>query len=117
MKINDLNVALRLTDIDECKNNPCDENEIYKNRLGNFSCSCKHGYFGNGKKDDLGCIAESSQFPVIEFSLCISFSNYLAYLPFSCSSMNRQNWKPNLDTITIYLHWKNANLCLFGVII
>ncbi|XP_022856853.1 putative wall-associated receptor kinase-like 16 isoform X2 [Olea europaea var. sylvestris] len=60
------------TDIDECENNPCDENGICNNSPGSFSCSCKHGYYGDGKKDGRGCIAENSQFPVIKFSLGFS---------------------------------------------
>ncbi|KAL2479437.1 Wall-associated receptor kinase 2 [Abeliophyllum distichum] len=60
------------TDIDECKNNPCDENGICTNTPGNFSCSCKRGYAGDGTKEGHGCIAENSQFPVIKFSLGFS---------------------------------------------
>ncbi|XP_022856854.1 wall-associated receptor kinase 2-like isoform X1 [Olea europaea var. sylvestris] len=60
------------TDIDECENNPCDENGICTNTPGSFSCSCKHGYTGNGTKEGRGCIAKNSQFPVIKFSLGFS---------------------------------------------
>ncbi|CAI9782372.1 unnamed protein product [Fraxinus pennsylvanica] len=73
------------TDIDECKSNPCDENGNCTNTPGSFSCHCKHGYSGDGKKDGRGCIAENSQFPVIKFSLGHSSSNYKAYVPLSCS--------------------------------
>ncbi|KAL2454625.1 Wall-associated receptor kinase 1 [Abeliophyllum distichum] len=54
------------------KNNPCDENGICTNTPGNFSCSCKRGYAGDGTKEGHGCIAENSQFPVIKFSLGFS---------------------------------------------
>ncbi|CAA3024223.1 Serine threonine kinase [Olea europaea subsp. europaea] len=60
------------TDIDECENNPCDENGICTNTPGSFTCSCKHGYTGNGTKEGRGCIAKNSQFPVIKFSLGFS---------------------------------------------
>ncbi|KAL2500470.1 Wall-associated receptor kinase 2 [Forsythia ovata] len=60
------------TDIDECKNNPCNENGICTNTPGSFSCSCKRGYTGDGTKEGHGCIAKNSQFPVIKFSLGFS---------------------------------------------
>ncbi|CAA2968743.1 Serine threonine kinase [Olea europaea subsp. europaea] len=60
------------SDIDECKSNPCNENGICTNIPGNFSCSCKHGYYGDGTKNDRGCISENSQFPVIKFLLGFS---------------------------------------------
>ncbi|KAI3447801.1 hypothetical protein Pfo_004466 [Paulownia fortunei] len=61
------------TDINECENNPCDEHGICTNTPGSFSCSCKKGYFGDGTKDGRGCIAKNSPFPVVKFSLGISF--------------------------------------------
>ncbi|KAL3830188.1 hypothetical protein ACJIZ3_018990 [Penstemon smallii] len=61
------------TDINECENNPCDENGICTNTPGGFRCACKKGYVGNGIKDERGCTAVNSQFPVIKFSLGISF--------------------------------------------
>ncbi|KAA8517765.1 hypothetical protein F0562_015230 [Nyssa sinensis] len=67
-------------DINECadpNNNPCNGTCI--NTPGSFNCSCAHGYFGDGRKDGRGCIAESSQFPVIKFSLGLSFG-FLALL-------------------------------------
>ncbi|KAL2500507.1 Wall-associated receptor kinase 2 [Forsythia ovata] len=60
------------TDIDECNNNPCDENGMCTNTPGSFHCSCKRGYTGDGKKVGRGCIAKNSQFPVIKFSLGFS---------------------------------------------
>ncbi|KAA8517761.1 hypothetical protein F0562_015234 [Nyssa sinensis] len=60
-------------DINECadpNNNPCNGTCI--NTLGSYNCSCPHGYYGDGRKDGRGCIAESSQFPVIKFSLGLS---------------------------------------------
>ncbi|KAL8509218.1 hypothetical protein ACS0TY_016413 [Phlomoides rotata] len=62
------------TDIDECGNNPCDdEHGICTNTPGSFSCKCKKGYHGDGTKDGKGCIANNSAFPVAKFSLGISF--------------------------------------------
>ncbi|KAH6798358.1 hypothetical protein C2S51_034842 [Perilla frutescens var. frutescens] len=60
------------TDINECENNPCDPNGKCTNLPGNFSCSCKKGYSGDGMKNGHGCIAKSS-FPVAKFSLGIGF--------------------------------------------
>ena len=31
-------------DIDECLESPCSQNQICKNTVGSFICSCKHGY-------------------------------------------------------------------------
>lgn len=42
------------TDINECDNNPCDANGICTNTPGSFSCACKKGYKGNGRKDGHG---------------------------------------------------------------
>jgi hypothetical protein len=39
---------LNLTDIDECSSKPCNENAICGNFPGNFSCTCKTSYTGNG---------------------------------------------------------------------
>ncbi|KAH6824750.1 hypothetical protein C2S53_010825 [Perilla frutescens var. hirtella] len=60
------------TDINECENNPCDSNGICTNTPGNFSCSCKKGYRGDGTKNGQGCIAKNT-FPVTKFSLGIGF--------------------------------------------
>ncbi|KAL9150556.1 hypothetical protein ABFS82_12G175900 [Erythranthe guttata] len=61
------------TDINECGNNPCDENGICTNTPGGYTCSCKKGYLGDGKKDGRGCIANNSKFPVLKFALGMSF--------------------------------------------
>ncbi|KAG8377042.1 hypothetical protein BUALT_Bualt09G0126900 [Buddleja alternifolia] len=60
------------SDINECRNNPCDEHGTCKNTPGTFSCSCKKGYSGDGIKGRGGCIA-NSQFPVTKFALGLSF--------------------------------------------
>ncbi|XP_047307696.1 wall-associated receptor kinase 1-like [Impatiens glandulifera] len=62
-------------DINECAggSNPCDDNAVCINTPGNFSCSCKKGYSGDGKRDGRGCVAHNSQFPVLGFSLGLSF--------------------------------------------
>ncbi|XP_057801232.1 wall-associated receptor kinase 5-like [Salvia miltiorrhiza] len=61
------------TDVNECETNPCDENGICTNVEGSYACSCKKGYLGDGTRDGHGCIAKSSEFPVIKFSLGLSF--------------------------------------------
>ncbi|KAK1398191.1 wall-associated receptor kinase 2-like [Heracleum sosnowskyi] len=60
-------------DIDECADpskNDCAKTCI--NMPGNYKCSCPHGYYGDGRKNGSGCIAEQvsrvrSQFPLIKF--------------------------------------------------
>ncbi|XP_073153990.1 wall-associated receptor kinase 5-like [Henckelia pumila] len=61
------------TDINECESNPCDEHGICANTPGSFTCSCKKGFSGNGTKQGRGCVAEDSKFPVMRFSLGMSF--------------------------------------------
>ncbi|KAL2500228.1 Wall-associated receptor kinase 2 [Forsythia ovata] len=61
-------------DIDECadsNSNNCEK--ICINTPGSFNCSCPHGYYGDGKNIGRGCIANTSQFPVIKVSLGIGF--------------------------------------------
>ncbi|XP_047309627.1 putative wall-associated receptor kinase-like 16 [Impatiens glandulifera] len=62
-------------DINECSGgrNPCDDNADCINTPGNFSCSCKKGYSGDGKRVGRGCVAHNSQFPVLGLSLGLSF--------------------------------------------
>ncbi|XP_073044528.1 wall-associated receptor kinase 2-like [Primulina eburnea] len=60
------------TDINECDSTPCDANGICTNTPGSFSCACKKGSSGDGRKDGHGCISVNSQFPVIKFSLGFS---------------------------------------------
>ncbi|KAK4478452.1 hypothetical protein RD792_013927 [Penstemon davidsonii] len=60
------------TDINECANSPCDEHGICTNTPGSYSCSCQDGYNGDGTRDDLGCIAKNSEFPVIKFTVGFS---------------------------------------------
>ncbi|XP_028063149.1 putative wall-associated receptor kinase-like 16 [Camellia sinensis] len=63
-------------DINECANsnmNDCDTNAICIDTPGSYNCTCPHGYFGDGRKDGHGCIAVNSQFPVVKFSLGLSF--------------------------------------------
>ncbi|XP_057486998.1 putative wall-associated receptor kinase-like 16 [Actinidia eriantha] len=69
-------------DIDECadpNSNDCDDHAICTNTPGSFNCSCVKGYLGDGRKDGHGCIAKSSQFPVIKFSLGLSLG-FLSFL-------------------------------------
>ncbi|KAL4572370.1 hypothetical protein LXL04_019143 [Taraxacum kok-saghyz] len=57
-------------DINECEDpntNLCEG--ICTNTAGGYSCSCPHGYTGDGFSNGRGCVVESSQFPVIKFSL------------------------------------------------
>nr|XP_017224752.1 PREDICTED: wall-associated receptor kinase 2-like [Daucus carota subsp. sativus] len=61
-------------DIDECADptkNSCEK--ICINTPGSYNCSCPHGYYGNGEENSQGCIAKSSRFPVIKFSLGMGF--------------------------------------------
>ncbi|KAL2479432.1 Wall-associated receptor kinase 2 [Abeliophyllum distichum] len=61
-------------DIDECadsNSNNCEK--ICINTPGSFNCSCPHGYYGDGKNNGRGCIANTSQFPVIKVALGIGF--------------------------------------------
>ncbi|KAI3804183.1 hypothetical protein L1987_32357 [Smallanthus sonchifolius] len=61
-------------DIDECEDpnmNSCVR--ICRNIPGNYTCSCPNGYFGDGRKKGSGCIAETSHFSVIKFSLGMGF--------------------------------------------
>ncbi|KAJ9548736.1 hypothetical protein OSB04_021279 [Centaurea solstitialis] len=67
-------------DINECEDpnsNPCEG--ICTNTPGGFTCSCPHGYVGDGLKNGRACVAESSEFPVIKFSLGMGFG-FLAVL-------------------------------------
>ncbi|XP_075486249.1 wall-associated receptor kinase 2-like isoform X2 [Primulina tabacum] len=61
------------TDINECDSNPCDEHGICTNSPGSFTCSCKKGFSGNGTKKGRGCVADDPEFPVMRFSLGMSF--------------------------------------------
>ncbi|KAJ8533778.1 hypothetical protein K7X08_007102 [Anisodus acutangulus] len=57
-------------DIDECadpRTNSCEKN--CTNTPGSFYCSCPNGYTGDGKNDSRGCIAPSSEFLWIKFSV------------------------------------------------
>ncbi len=38
------------TDVNECLNNPCDENATCTNTSGSYSCACNNGYEGDGSK-------------------------------------------------------------------
>lgn len=75
-----------MADIDECVSEPCHEYGICTNVAGNFSCSCKKGYLGDGTKDGRGCI-KKSVFPVAKFSLGISCHEFsFIVLPWFCFS-------------------------------
>ncbi|KAG5552067.1 hypothetical protein RHGRI_010227 [Rhododendron griersonianum] len=62
------------TDIDECKDpnlNDCDGNATCTNTPGNFTCSCNHHFFGDGRSDGSGCTPQASQISAIKLSLVI----------------------------------------------
>ncbi|PHU05065.1 Wall-associated receptor kinase 5 [Capsicum chinense] len=57
-------------DIDECADpsiNLCEKMCI--NIPRSYDCCCPEGYTGDGKKNGCGCIAPSSKFPLIKFTL------------------------------------------------
>lgn len=57
-------------DIDECADptkNDCVK--ICNNIPGNYTCSCPHGHDGDGWKSGSGCVAKSSEFPLIKVIL------------------------------------------------
>ncbi|KAH6822096.1 hypothetical protein C2S53_000646 [Perilla frutescens var. hirtella] len=57
------NPYLDCQDVDECVDsttNPCDSNAICTNILGSFTCSCPKGYYGDGMKDEKGCIRRAT---------------------------------------------------------
>ncbi|XP_071692024.1 wall-associated receptor kinase 2-like [Rutidosis leptorrhynchoides] len=62
-------------DINECDDpdNLCEG--ICTNTPGNYACSCKDGYEGDGLKNGHGCTKKISQFPVIKFSLGTRLTN------------------------------------------
>ena len=79
-----------MADIDECADpdsNDCDDHAICTNTPGSFNCSCVKGYLGDGRKDS--CIAKSSQFPVIKFSLGNKFASYPGVINESNEPNNR----------------------------
>lgn len=63
-------------DINECEdpsNNTCDSTGTCTNTPGRYTCSCPHGFVGDGQRNGQGCVAERKQFPVIKFSLGMGF--------------------------------------------
>lgn len=46
-------------DINECKiSSPCDQNaDCYNSPAGSFTCRCRGGYEGDGKRNGTGCIS------------------------------------------------------------
>ncbi|CAI9782371.1 unnamed protein product [Fraxinus pennsylvanica] len=110
-------LSLGCTDIDECKNNPypCAENGICNNSPGSFSCSCKHGYSGDGKKDGRGCTAENSQFPVIKFSIGFSTVFLSIIIAMTCLYFSIQRRKLSqieqfINEVVILTQVKNLQL-------
>ncbi|KAL7092677.1 hypothetical protein ACP275_12G178600 [Erythranthe tilingii] len=65
-------IAPGCTDIDECKNNPCETNAECRNTPGGFKCPCKKGYEGNETQSGYSCIPKNTS-PVLALSLGISF--------------------------------------------
>ncbi|KAK4478443.1 hypothetical protein RD792_013918 [Penstemon davidsonii] len=81
------------TDINECVNKPCDEHGICTNTPGSFHCSCKKGYRGDGIKDGRGCTADNSGFPVIKFSLGVSFGFLTMIVAVTVIYFSAKKWK------------------------
>ncbi|XP_010256258.1 PREDICTED: putative wall-associated receptor kinase-like 16 [Nelumbo nucifera] len=55
-------------DTDECgdiHNNPCVKEAQCINTKGNYSCSCRRGYRGDGKVYGIGCIRGTKAFPIM----------------------------------------------------
>ncbi|XP_022849849.1 wall-associated receptor kinase-like 8 [Olea europaea var. sylvestris] len=50
------NPYLGCHDIDECINNRCVSYGTCTNTPGSYNCSCPDGYYGDGKRDGIGCI-------------------------------------------------------------
>ncbi|XP_074321118.1 wall-associated receptor kinase-like 8 [Silene latifolia] len=62
------------TDIDECANDPCDG--ICKNVQGGYNCHCPSGFYGDGRKDGVGCRARSLRLVFI-LGLCVGLGTIL----------------------------------------
>lgn len=58
-----------LADINECDSKPCVDNVACENTPGNYSCPCKDGYDGDGRKNGSGCVAVNSPFPAIQLTV------------------------------------------------
>lgn len=41
-------IVFKISDYDECKENPCESYEICENLLGSFTCNCKIGFQKDG---------------------------------------------------------------------
>ncbi|KAF7146216.1 hypothetical protein RHSIM_Rhsim04G0077800 [Rhododendron simsii] len=83
------------TDIDECKDpnlNDCDGNATCTNTPGNFTCSCNHHFFGDGRSDGSGCTYQATQISAIKLSLGLSFgfSSLLIGVIWIYSCINRR---------------------------
>ncbi|CAI9755681.1 unnamed protein product [Fraxinus pennsylvanica] len=55
-------MKIPLLDVDECEDDPCDEYATCNNLPGTYSCECREGFLGDGRKDGLGCILVNSTY-------------------------------------------------------
>lgn len=69
-----------VSDIDECRNptlNVCVHVENCINAQGNYTCSCRQGYSGDGRKDGKGCVKDD-QLLVMKVTVgkCVSYGRF-----------------------------------------
>ncbi|KAJ0086740.1 hypothetical protein Patl1_08222 [Pistacia atlantica] len=83
-------------DIDECKDSsPHNCTHKCENKVGNYTCSCRKGYHGDGRKDGTSCTLD--QFLVIKIALGeYIHSFFTVYLRRNCFVNMRFNFGPVL---------------------
>jgi len=57
------------TDIDQCQKEDHDCLHICSNIPGNYTCECRKGYSGDGRKGGTGCTADADQAMVIKIAV------------------------------------------------
>ncbi|KAK9741405.1 hypothetical protein RND81_03G103000 [Saponaria officinalis] len=69
------------TDKNECaaKINPCNKKAVCNNTVGDYICTCPHGYHGDGRINGSGCIANSI-FTLLPFKLTLGLSLGLLFI-------------------------------------